>query len=197
MPNALIYLFRPAVRQNEQSLSTQPCVQPRKTRWRLAASAAAVVALAGCSSVDHYVPGFIKPYKADVQQGNWLTQQQVEMLRKGMTREQVRFALGSPTLTSIFRADRWDYPFLFIPGNGKPEERLFTVYFVNDRLERWVGDEQPDRQPFQKDAPPNRRSSSPAFTPAPSTEVLPAEPTVEGSPPPRALDPSEKPTVKE
>jgi outer membrane protein assembly factor BamE len=166
-------------------------------RWRLAASAAAVLALAGCSTVDHYVPGFIKPYKADVQQGNWLTQQQVEMLRKGMTREQVRFALGSPTLTSIFRADRWDYPYLFTPGNGKTEERMFTVYFVSDRLDRWAGDEQPDRQPFQTEAQSSRRSPSPAFTPVPSTQVLPTEPTVEGSPPPKALDPSAQPNAKE
>lgn len=164
-------------------------------RWRLAASALAVIGIAGCSTVDNYVPGFIKPYRADIQQGNWLTQQQVDMLRKGMTREQVRFALGSPTLTSIFRADRWDYPYLFIPGNGKPEERVFTVYFASDRLDRWVGDQQPDRQPFQKETPASRRgAATPAFGPA-ASEPARTEPTVEGTPPPKALDPSAQPSA--
>jgi len=110
----------------------------------------ALLGLAACSTINNYVPGFVKPYRADVQQGNWLTQEQVELLRPGMTREQVRFALGSPTLTSIFHADRWDYPYLFTPGHGQTEERRFTVYFVNDRLDRWTGDEQPARQPFQQ-----------------------------------------------
>lgn len=101
-------------------------------------------ALAGCSSGKW---GF--PYRADMQQGNWITREQVELLQPGMSREQVRFALGSPTLTSVLHADRWDYPYYFKPGYGKPQERQFTVFFEHDRLVRWVGDEQPELQPFQ------------------------------------------------
>ncbi|AZY50057.1 outer membrane protein assembly factor BamE [Bordetella avium] len=103
-------------------------------------------ALAGCSSGKW---GF--PYRADMQQGNWITQEQVALLQQGMSREQVRFALGSPTLTSVLHADRWDYPYYFKPGYGKPEERKFTVFFENDRLVRWEGDKQPELQPFQID----------------------------------------------
>ena len=69
--------------------------------------------------------------------------------KPGMTREQVRFALGSPTLTSVLHADRWDYPYFFKPGYGKPSERKFTVYFQNDVVARWEGDAQPELQPFQ------------------------------------------------
>ncbi|MFU1908125.1 outer membrane protein assembly factor BamE [Bordetella hinzii] len=101
-------------------------------------------ALAGCSSSKW---GF--PYRADMQQGNWITREQVALLQPGMSREQVRFALGSPTLTSVLHADRWDYPYYFKPGYGKAEERHFTVFFENDRLVRWTGDEQPELQPFQ------------------------------------------------
>ncbi|MFQ1065078.1 outer membrane protein assembly factor BamE [Bordetella trematum] len=101
-------------------------------------------ALAGCSSGKW---GF--PYRADMQQGNWITREQVDLLQPGMSREQVRFALGSPTLTSVLHADRWDYPYYFKPGYGKPQERQFTVFFEHDRLVRWVGDEQPELQPFQ------------------------------------------------
>lgn len=90
------------------------------------------------------------PYKADVQQGNWITSEQVSMLREGMSREQVRFLLGTPTLQDIFHADRWDYPYFHKPGYGDEQARRFTVWFENNTLARWAGDDQPDRQPFQR-----------------------------------------------
>lgn len=115
---------------------------------RLGTAAAALfigAALAGCGSSKGW--GF--PYKADVQQGNWITQEQIALLQPGITREQVRFALGSPTLSSVLHADRWDYPYFFKPGYGQPSERKFTVFFQNDLLARWEGDAQPELQPFQ------------------------------------------------
>ena len=93
------------------------------------------------------------PYKAGVQQGNWITQEQVALLQPGMSCEQVRFALGSPTLTSVLHADRWDYPYYFKPGYGDAQERKFTVWFENDRLVRWEGDKQPELQPYQINTP--------------------------------------------
>jgi outer membrane protein assembly factor BamE len=90
------------------------------------------------------------PYRADVQQGNWITAEQVSRLEQGMTREQVRFILGTPTLQDIFRNDRWDYPYYNKPGYGEEEERQFTVWFEGDVLVRWDGDTPPDRQPFEK-----------------------------------------------
>lgn len=89
------------------------------------------------------------PYRADVQQGNWITAEQVERLEQGMTREQVRFVLGTPLLQDVFRTNRWDYVFYNQPGYGEPEERQFTVWFEGDVLVRWEGDQQPTRQPFQ------------------------------------------------
>src|SRR5690606_3291026 len=106
---------------------------------------AGLFARAGCSNEKW---GF--PYRASVQQGNWITKEQVDMLQQGMTREQVRFVLGSPTLTSVLHADRWDYPYYYQPGTGTPQQRQFTVWFENDRLVRWQGDEQPEVQPFQQ-----------------------------------------------
>ncbi len=90
------------------------------------------------------------PYRADVQQGNWITSEQVSMLREGMSREQVRFLLGTPTLQDVFHADRWDYPYFHKPGYGDEQARRFTVWFEDNVLVRWAGDEQPDRQPFQR-----------------------------------------------
>ena len=114
-------------------------------RTTLAATAVmAVILVSGCSSNRW---GF--PYKVGVQQGNWVTTDQVGLLAEGMTREQVRFALGSPTLTSALHADRWDYPYFYRAPNGQIEERNFTVFFRNGLLVNWQGDEQPNVQPFQ------------------------------------------------
>jgi len=102
------------------------------------------VALSACGGTKW---GF--PYRADIQQGNWVTAEQVARLEQGMTREQVRYVLGTPTLKDIFHANRWDYPYYNKPGYGNAEERRFTVWFENDQLVRWEGDDQPDYQPFQ------------------------------------------------
>lgn len=122
-----------------------PILLPRSRGLRAGLALAGLLALAGCSTEKW---GF--PYRASVQQGNWITQEQVATLEKGMTRDQVRFVLGSPTLTSVLHSDRWDYPYYYKPGTGTPQQRRFTVWFENDQLARWQGDEQPDIQPFQQ-----------------------------------------------
>jgi outer membrane protein assembly factor BamE len=103
-----------------------------------------VAAAAGCSSNRW---GF--PYKAGVQQGNWITKDQVSLLRPGMTREQVRYALGTPMLASALHSNRWDYPYFYRAGTGKIEERTLTIFFNGAQLESWRGEEQPEMQPFQ------------------------------------------------
>ncbi len=115
-----------------------------KLRTGAAVGALAIV-LSACGGTKW---GF--PYKTDMQQGNWITSEQVARLEKGMTREQVRFVLGTPVLQDIFRSNRWDYTYYNKPGYGKVEERKFTVWFNGDVLDHWEGDQQPDRQPFQK-----------------------------------------------
>ncbi len=101
--------------------------------------------LSACGSTNW---GF--PYRATIQQGNWITSEQVAKLEVGMTRDQVRFILGTPTLQDVLHSDRWDYPYYNQPGYGEGELRKFTLWFENDQLVRWSGDQQPDRQPFQK-----------------------------------------------
>jgi outer membrane protein assembly factor BamE len=87
-------------------------------------------------------------YKINIQQGVVVTQEMADQLKIGMTRDQVRFVLGTPILTDPFHADRWDYPFRFQPGRGRIEERRFTVYFDKDRLVRYNGDSLPTEEEF-------------------------------------------------
>ena len=119
---------------------------PFASRMRATLALVAILAtLAGCSTSRW---GF--PYRAGVQQGNWITKDQVAVLRPGMTAEQVRFALGTPSLQSVLHADRWDYPYYYRNGNGDVQQRTLTVFFDGDKkLVRWQGDEQPELQPFQ------------------------------------------------
>lgn len=94
--------------------------------------------LAGCS-FDSLV-GLVDPYRIDVRQGNYVDQEMVAQLRRGMTRDQVRYVLGSPLVVDTFRKNRWDYVYRFRPGNGEPQQRVISLFFEGDALERIEGD---------------------------------------------------------
>lgn len=85
----------------------------------------------------------LKPYRIDIQQGNFLSQEMMSQLKRGMTREQVRFVLGSPLVTDVFHADRWDYVFYREVPGGATQRRHVSVFFENDRLARVGGDVNP------------------------------------------------------
>ena len=93
-------------------------------------SVAAALALAGCSSLTTW----LESYTIDIQQGNYVSQDDVSRLKPGMSKEQVRFALGTPLVTDIFHADRWDYVYYHkIPG-GKTQRRGLAVFFKDGKL---------------------------------------------------------------
>ena len=85
------------------------------------------------------VPG-ITPYKPEIQQGNYVSQEMMAQIKPGMTREQVRFILGTPLLTDIFHGDRWDYVYWREAVNGRREERRVALFFVDGKLDRMQGD---------------------------------------------------------
>ena len=73
-------------------------------------------------------------HKIDVQQGNAVEVDKVEQLSIGMTKEQVRFLLGSPMLTDVFHPERWDYVYFLIPGYGEQERRHVSIIFNGDKV---------------------------------------------------------------
>ena len=82
----------------------------------------------------------IKVYRMEIQQGNFFTPEQVGKLKIGMTKEQVRFVLGTPLLTDVFHADRWDYVYRRQKANSNDvEEQHTTLFFENNRLTRMEG----------------------------------------------------------
>jgi len=108
------------------------------TLFRLARTAILVAVVSGCSSV----PRIVNEYKIDVQQGNVLNQDMVSQLKPGLTKDQVRFILGTPVLMDMFHANRWDYVYRLQKGNtGAVEMRKFSTYFdASDKLIRVAGD---------------------------------------------------------
>ena len=98
----------------------------------------------GASNVGGWAPSFLGPYRPDVHQGNIITKEMVEQLRQGMTREQVRFMLGTPLLTSEFHRDRWDYAYYLNPRKGPVQNRRLTVYFKDNKLDSFRSDEMPE-----------------------------------------------------
>ena len=113
-------------------------------------ASAVAICLAGCSSVP--MPPGLKPYKIDIQQGNVITQDMVAKLKPGMTKAQVRFALGTPLIVDAFHADRWDYVYRLEKGGKLIENRKITAVFDDDKLNRIEGDVIP-AQPGQAAAP--------------------------------------------
>ncbi|HZQ75321.1 MAG TPA: outer membrane protein assembly factor BamE [Burkholderiales bacterium] len=114
---------------------------------------AAITLLAACGSLPR-IPG-VTPYRIDIQQGNYVTQEMVSQLKAGMTKEQVQNTLGTPLLTDVFHADRWDYVYSLDAADGRREGRKLTVYFQDGKLARVEGDVVPaaPKEGAAKDAP--------------------------------------------
>ena len=88
------------------------------------------------------------PYRPDIQQGNFVSQEMLNQLKAGQTRDQVRFLLGSPLLMDAFHADRWDYPFYLARGNGELTTSRVTVFFKDDVVERFEGGNLPSEREY-------------------------------------------------
>ena len=74
-------------------------------------------------------------YVADVQQGNIIEDKQLQQLKTGMTKEQVKFLLGSPIIKDAFHQDRWDYVYTLRLGNSSYiEKRRLTLAFKGNKL---------------------------------------------------------------
>lgn len=82
-------------------------------------------------------------YRPTIQQGNVVTQEQINELTPGLTKRQVRFVLGTPMLTDVFHDDRWDYTYTIGEGSRPEELQQVTVWFEQDRLVRISGDIRP------------------------------------------------------
>lgn len=166
-----------------------------------------LLALSACSSLQKPIEGVsstvvgvsgrvaevFRPYKTEVVQGNVVTREQQQLLRPGMTRLQVRDVLGTPLITSVFHANRWDYAFTIRRQGAEPLHRKLSVFFDGDAMSRVEADELPleaefaarldTRRPVGKppvlEAKPEAlqsfKSRAPTAAPAPVQEPVSAD----------------------
>jgi len=84
------------------------------------------------------------PYKMDIRQGNLVTPDMREKLKVGMTKQQVRYVLGTPMINDAFHGNRWDYVYRLEHDGKLTESRNMTLYFEGDNLARIVDGGEPD-----------------------------------------------------
>ncbi|MFZ6863434.1 outer membrane protein assembly factor BamE [Undibacterium sp. Ji67W] len=92
--------------------------------------------------------GYISPYRISVQQGNFVSEEMMAQIKEGMTREQVRFVLGTALLTDMFHEDRWDYPFRLTKPKGEQVTSLVTIYFKNNTVSKFEGGNLPTEKEY-------------------------------------------------
>jgi outer membrane protein assembly factor BamE len=89
------------------------------------AATAAAVAISGCV------------YRPTIQQGNLLQLDEIDQVKVGMTRSQVRYVLGTPMVSDPFQPDRWDYVYTLQKGHDKKIDRAhFVVLFDGDKVSK-------------------------------------------------------------
>jgi len=91
-----------------------------------------IATLSGC-----VFPGV---HKLNVQQGNIVTQDMLDQLQQGMTRDQVEFVMGTPVLENSFADNRWDYLYTLEEDDKITKRYLIKVYFdANQRFDHYEG----------------------------------------------------------
>lgn len=89
--------------------------------------------MCSCSGVNFSEWRF--PYMYPVQQGNYVTEQQVSLLKVGMAKDQVAAQIGSPVTSFIFESDSWQYVYQEYKNNKLANSYIVNVNFdKNDRL---------------------------------------------------------------
>jgi len=79
--------------------------------------------LSGCSFFNHWV------YRPDINQGNYVTQGEVDKLKVGQTKAQVVYIMGNPMLSSVFTDNVWYYVFRELPEHGYVTQKTYTILF--------------------------------------------------------------------
>lgn len=162
------FFFLPAARRLAPDRAGAMC--------RTAAAVAVCLGLVACSGLRDKLPslpsaeGLVSPYRIDILQGNVVTREQAQVLKPGLTKDQVRGLLGSPLLTSVFHGDRWDYVFTFKRQGQPAQQRRLTVFFKGDALERHEADELPSESEFVSSLDSRRKTDK-----APALEATEAQ----------------------
>ncbi len=73
-------------------------------------------------------------YRPSIAQGNLVKEEDLAQLDVGMTRNQVRFLLGTPMIDDPFHRDRWDYIYYLKVGRGDARFKRWVSVFFEDGI---------------------------------------------------------------
>jgi outer membrane protein assembly factor BamE len=99
-------------------------------------------------------------YRMPIQQGNFLDATALVQVKKGMTRTQVRYLMGTPMVPGGFDNDRWDYDYyLKLRQLDSPRRARATVYFRNDLVDYVDSDVMPVARDAERSPPASAPTS--------------------------------------
>ena len=79
-----------------------------------------------------------EPYQIPITQGSLIPEENILRLEAGLSKEQVRFLLGSPSFIDAFHANRWDYVYF---SRKNEEVKNIAIIFTNEKVrEVIIGD---------------------------------------------------------
>ena len=74
-------------------------------------------------------------YRANISQGNLVKQEDLDQAEVGMTKNQIRFLLGTPMIDDPFHSDRWDYVYYLVIGlDSAIQTRWVSIFFADDHV---------------------------------------------------------------
>ena len=84
----------------------------------------------------------LAPFKVAVLQGNIIEDKDVDRLVKGLTKDQVKYLLGTPLLNSPIHQNRWNYFYSVKVGEATiGEKKLSLLFNLAGNLDSWTLEE--------------------------------------------------------
>jgi len=92
-----------------------------------------LITLLGCGGDPFWLP---RAHRITIQQGNLLSERQLDEIKIGMDQNAVRSLLGAPISTSPFTKDRWDYLYTRGPAGAAIEAKKLVIFFEDEIVAR-------------------------------------------------------------
>lgn len=120
------------------------CISIYSDKFMRLLSLSTFLLISACSTVSEVKTQIAKlpneiVYKLPTRQGNVIEQKSVDQLQIGMTRDQVKYLMGTPIAANPFREDRWDYFGYYKSPRGEISHRNVTLFFDGSKLARMEG----------------------------------------------------------
>ena len=77
-------------------------------------------------------------YQVPIAQGNIISIDMLSKLERGLTRAQVQYIMGTPSIKDPFNSTKWDYIGFEIIGNEVLREVHYSLSFRENKLEDWI-----------------------------------------------------------